>query len=181
MARKTKTITIPGVRSEEAGQRDNGKCFLITEMPARQAEQWADRAFLALAHANVNLPSESERSGMAGIVGIVYLFASVQFPELAPLMDELMGCVVYVSDHVNRDTRQPITRPLIDNGAEGDDIEEVATRQMLRREVMDLHVNFLLGARMLDLIARASELRDLPDTETTPTSPSPSESSSEAA
>ncbi len=155
-------------------------------MPARQAEAWADRAFLALAHARVDLPPEAERSGMAGIVGIVHLFSSVQFAELMPLMDELMGgvpagdprtpCVQFVWDKGKK-----LVRPLVDNGAEGDDIEEVATRQMLRREVMDLHVNFLLGARMLDLIARASELRELPDTETIPTSPSPSESSSRAA
>ena len=181
--RKTKTITLPGKLDPNGppGQRDNGKTFLITEMSARQAEQWADRAFLALAHSRVNLPSEAERSGMAGIVGIVTLFSSVQFPELVPLMDELLRCVEYVYAPASG-THGQLTRPLVDNGTEGDDIEEVATRQMLRREVMDLHVNFLLAARMLDLIARASELKEVPeDTWTIQTSQSASESSSEAA
>ncbi len=176
MARKTKTITIPGAPSDIPGQRDNGKTFLLTEMPARQAEAWADRAFLALAHSRADLPPEAERSGMAGLVGIVHLFSSVQFPEILPLMDELMSRVLLVWD-----PQKKLTRALLDNGDEGDDIEEVATRQMLRREVMDLHVNFLLGARMLDLIARASELTELPDTETIQTSQFPLESSSEAA
>ena len=42
MARKTKRVTIT------AEGRDKGKTFLITELPADQAERWAIRALLAL-------------------------------------------------------------------------------------------------------------------------------------
>ena len=49
MSRKEMTVTI------QLDNRDKGKSFFITEMPSRQAEQWADRAFLALAHSGLNL------------------------------------------------------------------------------------------------------------------------------
>lgn len=161
--RKTKIVTIT------AEGRDKGKTFFITEMSARQAEQWAARAFLALAHSRVDLPP-----GPPGIVEVIHLYSNVQFPEIEPLMEELLGCIQFVWE------TKPTTlmRPLVDNGAEGDDIEEVETRQLLRREVMNLHVNFLLAAKMLEVIARASTLTELPDTETIQTSRSQLGSSS---
>src|ERR1700676_584117 len=121
--RKTKTVTIT------ADGRDHGKTFLLTEMSARQAEAWADRAFLALAHSSLDLPPCFENSGIAGIAQIMDLLddtqlptpdslvcelvdsvrlasvatsarlvAHVQFPELSPLMNELLGCVQVVAD-----------------------------------------------------------------------------------
>lgn len=167
--RKTKDITVPGVRSEDQGQRDNGKTFRLTEMPARQAEAWADRALLCLAHSALNLPPGLviERSGMAGVTQIAYLLKDIAFPELAPLMDELMGCVQVVPDPTRTGPDgTPFVRPL----REEEDIEEVATRRFLRDEVMELHINFSLAASILGLIATASEMRELPTSETTPTS-----------
>jgi hypothetical protein len=200
MARKTKIVTIT------AEGRDKAKIFLITEMSARQAEAWADRAFLALAHSSIDLPAGIEHSGMAGISQIMTLLADTQlpnadalmeelvssvriasiattarlvghikFPELTPLMDELMSCVQFVWD-----TSKNLTRPLVDNGTEGDDLEEVATRQFLRSEVLDLHVNFLLAAVVLNSIAAASEMRTLPILETMQMSQQPSAPSSPA-
>ncbi len=197
--RKTKLVTIT------AEGRDSGKHFLLTEMSARQAEAWADRAFLALAHSSLDLPEGFENSGMAGIAQIMNLLADtqlpnaeglvrelvdsvrlasvatsarlvahVQFPELAPLMNELLGCVQVVAD-----IAKPFPRPLVDNGTEGDDVEEVATRQYLRSEVLDLHTNFLLAAVILNSIAAASEMRTLPVLETMSTSPPPSPPSSQ--
>lgn len=144
--------------------RDKGKTFLLTEMSASQAEAWADRTFLMLAHSAVDLPRGIERAGMAGIAQIAHLLGSVQFPELKPLMDELLGCVQRIED-----PRKPFPRAIDD-----EDVEEVATRQFLRREVIDLHTNFLLGATILNLIAAASEMTILQDTEITQTSPPPS-------
>ena len=198
--RKTKIVVIPGTKSEEQGARDNGKTFLVTEMSARQAERWADRAFLALAHSSIDLPAGIERSGMAGISQIMTLLADtqlpnasalmdemvasvrlasmtttarlvahVQFPELAPLMDEILACVQFVWD-----VPKQMTRPLIDNGGDDDDIEEVATRQMLRGEVLDLHLNFLLAATILNSIAAASEMRTLEGMSMSPTPSAPS-------
>lgn len=169
--RKTKEVVVGA-----EGGRDAGKKFLLTEMPARQAEQWADRAFLALAHSSVNFPAGIERAGMAGIAQIAHLLGGLQFPELAPLMDELLRCAKFVPDPT-----KSFVRDLLDNGAEGDDLEEVSTRQLLRREIVELHTNFSLAAVVLNLIAAASEMRTFPTIETTPTSRRRSARSSRAA
>lgn len=151
MSRKTKDVTIPGARADEPGLRDNGKTFRITEMSAKQAEKWADRAFLAIARSGLDVPRNLE--GMAGIYQLAQLVGHLRFPELEPLMDELMACVQYVGD-------RGLVRALMDHGDENDDIEEVATRHLLRQEVIDLHVNFSLAARIFNLIAVASTMTD---------------------
>lgn len=165
--RKSKevVIQIPG--------RDQGKKFILTEMSARQAERWADRAWLELAHSAIDLPPGIERGGMSGIAEIARLMGNLKFPELAPLMDELLGCVQIVPD-----PSRPLPRPLMDSGAEGDDIEEVSTRQLLRQEVCALHLNFSLAAKILELMAAASELKMIPVSGTTSTLTNSSELSS---
>lgn len=170
--RKTKTVTIA-----PEGGRDAGKTFIITEMPARQAEKWADRAFLALANSSVNFPAGIERGGMSSIAQIAYLMGGLKFPELDPLMDELLRCARIIPDTGN----PGFTRDLLDAGAEGDDIEEVRTRQFLRKEILDLHANFSLAAVVLTLIAAASEMKTFPVSENTQTSPKRSGRSSRAA
>ena len=163
--RKTKDVTIT------LSNRDNGKVFRITEMASRPAEQWADRAFLALAHSALDLPPGiDQHAGMADVAGIARLMSGIKFPELGPLMDELLGCVKRIEDpHKVGQDGQPFVRALIDNGMEGDDIEDVQTRQFLRREVLELHVNFSLAAVLLNLIALASEMKTLPGSGTTST------------
>lgn len=164
--RKTKTVTV------EFEGRDKGKTFLIREMSARQAERWADRAFLALAHSAIDLPPGMVRAGMAGIAEIAALLGHVQFSELAPLMDELLACVRVVPSPDRRGPDgSPFVRDLVDRGEEGDDVEEVRTRQWLRSEVLGLHVNFSLAAVALMLLAAASEMTEVPEISTsTPTS-----------
>lgn len=147
--RKSKIVTIT------SEGRDQNKVFAITEMPAAQAERWADRAFLCLAHSSVDLPGGVERAGMAGIVGIARLLGHIKFPELAPLMDELLDCAKFVPN-----PREPSFTRAIDDNAE--DIAEVATRQQLRAEILDLHTNFSLAAVILNLLAAASELKTIP-------------------
>lgn len=121
--------------------RDKDKRFLITEMPATPSEKWAARAFLALAHAGIDIPDELRGAGMAAIaiVGITAL-SRVSWAEAEPLLDEMMACVQSV---------QPaITRPLIE-----EDIEEVATRVWLRGEVFELHTGFSLA----DIISMSAD------------------------
>ena len=48
MARKTKTLVI------ESG-RDQGKSFLITEMPVTRADKWANTALLAMLRGGVDV------------------------------------------------------------------------------------------------------------------------------
>ena len=131
MARKVVDIHIT-----DAG-RDAGKAFRLTEMSASQAEKWAAKAFLALARAGVEVPSDIASAGLAGIatVGIKAL-GGMSFHDAEPLLDEMMRCIQYVVDPA----RPMFARALIE-----DDIEEVATRLQLRKELFFLHTNFSLA------------------------------------
>lgn len=178
MSRLTKLITIPGARDPDTpGQRDNGKTFLLTEMPARQAEAWADRAFLALAASAFDIPKDIDvRGGMASIYQLALLVGHMRFPELRPLMDELMSCIKIVPE-----PRNPMSaRALIDVGDVNDDIEDATTRIFLRNEVISLHINFSLAARIFNLIGAASTITEL-SLETPQTSPKRSRRLSRAA
>lgn len=163
--RKEKVVII---ESDDPENRDRGKAFFLTEMPAGPAERWADRAFLALAHSGVSLPPGIERQGMEGIYRIAKLVGHIDFKELSPLMDELMKCVMFIPDMKNPHIKLRLT----EDGLEGDTIEEVSTRQFLRSEVMSLHINFSLAAVILNLIAAASDQTSLLEiSENTSTSP----------
>lgn len=149
--------------------RDNGKSFFIKEMASRPAEKWAARAFLALAHSQVDLPPgigrdlAGARGSMADIYRMSRLVGHLNFPELEPLLDELMGCVRFVVDEslATSTAGAAGTRPIHDAGDDNDDIQEVATRHMLRAEVVDLHVGFFLPAMILNLIAAGSTLTEI--------------------
>lgn len=131
MARKTKTVTItsPG--------RDQGKSYILTEMPATKAEKWAARAFLALAKAGLDVPEEAAASGVAGFAAMgLDAIGKLNWEDAEPLLDEMMSCVQV----------QPspgITRPLVEAA---DDIEEVMTLLTLRKELLELHLGFSLAA-----------------------------------
>lgn len=128
MARKTAMITI------DKANRDQGKVFLITEMGAAQAESWAMRVFLALMAANVELPSGIEDLGMAGLaeVGLKAL-GGLKWEVAQPLIEEMLECIQVIPNPANTH----VQRGLVET-----DIEEVATRLMLRMEVFNLHVDF---------------------------------------
>lgn len=134
MARKTKFFTVP--QGLDGFNRDDGKVFFLTEMPALQAEKWALRAFLALAKAGVDIPENIENLGFAGMamVGLASL-GGVDFAEAEPLLDELLGCVLFVPDPAKPDIRRG-------DFIQAGDIEEVPTFLLLRKEVFELHSNF---------------------------------------
>jgi hypothetical protein len=122
--------------------RDKDKRFLITEMSALRAERWATRALLALTKSGQDIGSV--RTGgmaalaMAALQGLQYL----QFDDADPLMMELMDCVRIIPDPKHPET----SRPLIQNDAEGDDIEEVETRIILKDRIFRLHTDFFTRA-----------------------------------
>ena len=135
MARKTKEIVITAEMSPRGkDSRDIGRKFLITEMPASKAEKWAARAWLAISHAGTEVPDGVAQAGMVGFA--LYTFgalADAKYQDLEPLMDEMMGCVEYVTD-------AGPTRRLVE-----EDIEEVDTRGLLRLEVLHLHTGFTIA------------------------------------
>lgn len=123
--RRTETVEI-------TEGRDAGKKYQITEMSAETAEWWAFRALQAVASSNVDLNLQAPMRELA-VQGIKAL-AGVT-PDMArPLLDEMMSCVQILVPA----TQKP--RALLDG-----DIEDVKTRFMLRKAVMELHLGFSTG------------------------------------
>lgn len=147
--RKSITVTVPAW-----GGRDDGKQFLLKEMPAAQAEKWGWRAVLALKGTSAQIPESIAHYGMIAVAirGInSFLASDVDFTKLEPLLDEMMTCVSIIRDPGARDrsTNQPIATPLVSP----DDIEEVQTIGWLRSEVLRLHTNFSLVDKVLDWVS----------------------------
>jgi hypothetical protein len=133
--RKVETFIVP----RDAGNRDAGKVFVLTEMSAAQGDWLAKRVFLALARSGVDIPEEVREQGLAGLAvyGIKAL-RGIRPEDLKPLEDELMACV-----KIRPDPKHPeIVRNLVEDGV---DIEEVSTRWRLQSEVIKLHVGFSIA------------------------------------
>lgn len=133
--RRTEKLTIPGVRSELAGERDNGKTFVLTEMDAYSGQDWALRALLALAASGVTLPDGALATGWAGLAGFG-VTALLQAPHAAlrPLLDEMLGQAAYLHDP--KHPAQPI-RP-----GPNCVVEEIKTFLTLHLALVKLHTGF---------------------------------------
>ena len=148
--RKTADVTIT------AEGRDAGKVFRLTEMPAARAEKWAMRAFLGMARAGIEIPDNIANAGLAGIATIgLKAVGSMSFSDAELLLDEMFACIQAVPDPQNAAR----VRPLVEN-----DIEEVATRLRLRKEVFDLHVSFSQLVAPLISASAAIQPADAPST-----------------
>lgn len=153
--RKTKTVTI------DAEGRDKGKSYLITEMPASQAESWAMRAMSAMSRSGVAIPDEVMAGGIVAFTMVgLRAFMAAPWADVGPLLDELMGCVQRVEP--------AITRSLVES-----DIEDIGTRMRLRDEVLQLHVGFSLAAVLFQAVAPLQTQ----NSSATPISATPSEPS----
>ncbi len=124
--------------------RDKGKTFIITEMPADQAERWASRALLALANGGTQLPDGVLDAGLAGLASMAGVFVmsvralqGLEYHKVGPLLDEMMDCVQYVP-------AGGIPPQKLFTG-ENSQIEEVQTRISLRGEVLQVHTDFSLA------------------------------------
>lgn len=125
--RQVKNITI----TDEG--RDLGKTFCLREMSAEASEEWALRALLALTKGGFDI-GDAAGGGMAKIamMGLQSL-GQLEYKDLKPLLDEMFNCVTFCPDK-----KHPgVERPLLP-----DDIDEVATRLLLRAEVFTLHTGF---------------------------------------
>lgn len=135
--RRTKTVVI---ETPDANNRDRGKTFLVTEMPAAQGEEWAFRALCAMAKSGVVLPDDYKELGMAAIASLGFqALSGINFGDAKPLLDEIMDCVKFIGDPTRPDAT---TRPLIP-----DDTEEITTRLKLRLEAFQLHTDFFAVAK----------------------------------
>lgn len=132
MARKTVNYVV----TDE--NRDQGKAFVLTELPAAKAEAWAFRAILALMEGGVDLPAGFERMGVAGIAELgIRALAHLRWEVAEPLLAEMWECVQIMPDPA----KPHVVRQLIES-----DIEEVMTRIKIRAEVWKLHTDFLSAA-----------------------------------
>lgn len=145
------------------GGRDAGKVFVITEMPAMQGEKWAARALIAATRAGINIPENILGSGFAGvaILGIQAL-PTINFYDVEPLMDEMFKCI-----KIRPNPAASFARPLIENGT-GDDIEEIGTRILLRKEVLALHMDFSEAAGLSNSTSEAAATSSLQTAQTSP-------------
>ena len=145
MARTTKTLVI------DSG-RDEGKSFLITEMPVTRADKWANKALCNLLKAgidpkavNVNLlintidPSQEVKiDKMGGMLELATLLGravgGIPYEILQDLKDELIDeCVQIIPS--GGSPRQFLS---ID-----DELESLLTLESLRKEALLIHIDFL--------------------------------------
>jgi hypothetical protein len=169
MARKTKTITI------DEDNRDNGKTFILVEMPARQAEEWGTRAMLALARsgsesiASIGQMDDAVfRAGLAGVAAVgIGLFGRIRWEDAKALKDELFAQVSYVYDQKTPCAvrgkgdfkRDDVSNYKSFGPIKDDDIEEVSTRVLLHKELFELHTGFSFAAAISSLIASMTTAR----------------------
>ena len=128
MARKTETVTIT-----EQG-RDKGKTFVLTEMSAIQGERWATQALSLIAKAGADLPRGAEDSGMAGLAAAPLTALPVLKSLQDTSLDAWWECVKY--QHRPNHPLQPIFQN------EACQIEEIATVNLLRMKVLEMHTSF---------------------------------------
>lgn len=125
MALKTKHITI------EKG-RDAGKQFVITEMPAAQIDNWAMRVLLALAGAGIDVAEANQ--GMMGLARVAFAaLGKIPHDVALPLLDELLDCVQIIPQG---GSPRPLDLSL-------NDVEDFANLWLFRKEVFNLHIDFL--------------------------------------
>ncbi|WP_345822893.1 hypothetical protein ABC766_32160 (plasmid) [Methylobacterium fujisawaense] len=131
MARRTKLVTISDVDDDN---RDKGKTFLLTELSAEDAEDWGLRALLVLSAAGAEVPDDFEDAGMAGLAAMgVDALRGLKYDDVKPLWKQMFECVQVCPDPRNLQ----LARALVP-----DDIEEPSTRLLLRKEIVELHINF---------------------------------------
>ena len=145
MARKTKTITL------EKG-RDKGKSFLITEMSVTKADKWANTALLAMLRGGVDVGGVNFGL-IADTIGVG------DAPKIDPMggMLELARITIAGLGNVTEQVGQELLDQLINDCAQvissggvvrqmlsiDDEIEDLKTLWMLRKESLLLHIDFL--------------------------------------
>jgi hypothetical protein len=160
--RKTASVTI------DAENRDQGKRYLITEMPATQAERWGRRLVAKMAREGIAVPAQIADLGMAALPSYP-LLTYLSWVDDEALVGELMACVQAWPAGVQ------VARALRET-----DVEEPLTLTQLRMEVIALHVGFTLAVFLwsfLPALATAWNVEKPATLSTIPTSPETSPSS----
>lgn len=133
MARKSVKVTIT----------DDGedKSFLITRMSGEDTENWALELFFAMSNADIEIPEldEMKEMGFAGIAQLGFkAIAQIPYEKAKPLLDKMMTCVQALP---NPDDDR-VVRALVP-----EDTVDMITRLKLRKEVFNLHTDFLKAVK----------------------------------
>lgn len=132
------TLKVATIRLTDEN-RDHGKAFVITEMPAMQAWKWGIKTLGAMTRGGAEIPGEIIKMGIIGVLALgVFRIGYIAWVELEPLLDELMTCVTFMPNP----TQPEVTRPLFPG-----DVEEPETLNRLAQEVFALHTGFFPGER----------------------------------
>ena len=155
MALKTKRVTLqPKVieitdkdgkvtGTKEKRNRDTGKSYLITEMPVMQADNWANRVLGYIAKGGLdvrglNLSNGLDTSSMGGILQLANLLIQ-GFGNIHPqIRQELLDELLYKTVKFIPSGGEPRTLDIEDAG----DITEGSTLWFLRKEAINLHIDF---------------------------------------
>lgn len=120
--------------------RDHGKTFVVTEMPAWQALQWCAKALLSLSQSGSDIkPGALVKAAQGGPETLAKLglqiFSLVPSGVALPLMSEIRACVKF----------QPPTGEFAVAIKDGDmcQIEEISTWFVLLKAAFILHLGFL--------------------------------------
>lgn len=131
MARKTKDLVI-------ADGRDKGKTFVITEMSVIDADNWANRALLAMLRGgvdvgNLDFSNVNTSGGMLELARVVIAgLGNMQEQIATDLLNELLDCARIVpSGGTPRNIH-------LDS-----DIESIKTLWQIRKEALMIHIDFL--------------------------------------
>ena len=125
--------------------KDEGKKFLITEMPLIKADRWAWTALHGMLQGGLKSDIDVNKLDVKTNGGIlefaklgISALGGMDKDTLFELLDELTdNCVQALTD-------RGMPRPLVDG-----DISNIATLNLLRKEALAIHVDFLKGGGYL--------------------------------
>jgi hypothetical protein len=135
--------------------KDKNKKYIISQMPAIKAEQWCYRALNGMIKAGVNVAPALLSMPSYGLTLLFSEFFKMNQDDLLPLLHELLEYVHFVVDKVkmqpgnsgnlNRKVSEHYINPSYI------DIEEPYTFMILRKEVFDFNMGFLVNVANLIL------------------------------
>lgn len=140
MARHNRVVTI------DTEDRDFGKTFVLTEMPAWDAIRFCARAMLALSQTGANIPAgmiaKAADGGPEAFAALgLQMFALVPTEVALPLLDEARACIAY---------QPPDSRVAVQKILDGAmcQVEEPTTWAVLLKQVWVMHLGFLKAAAL---------------------------------
>lgn len=142
------------------GGRDDGKVFLIREIPAYDLEWFWIRTVMALGTSGITVPQDIVDSGAVGLLMIGYqAFLGAKPEAVKPLRDEMMQTVWF--------TPSPNVDPMPWHPSL---VFDLSTLRTLREKWLELHTGFSVAALAQKLGESAAAMRAMRSSFSTETS-----------